>query len=276
MDTTQLQTFLTIVINLNYSRTAEILNVTQPTVTARIKSLENELNCQLFHRDGKSFHLTPAGEIFKEYASKILSYEKESKEAVLNSSNLIIKIGFCPGFSSSFILQTVSSLKSLDDLTILVTEGEDSIHLNEQVLLGELDLVFTRNLVTHGVETVSEYLFDDKFVHGETLISYRRHHPVWSTIDQTLIGVKNLKRIEVRSNEMLKTFVKNGWGISFSPSLGIDESEKKQIIAKDIKEFSNITNKVYVIYRKKPLIEKYLKKLVYSFVSYEVEKSHPF
>ena len=54
MDNSQLETFLAIIEHRNYSRAAESLNVTQPTVTARVKNLENELNCKLFNRDGKN------------------------------------------------------------------------------------------------------------------------------------------------------------------------------------------------------------------------------
>lgn len=42
MDYDQLYTFLTIAKTQNYSRSADLLNVTQPTVTARIKNLEAE------------------------------------------------------------------------------------------------------------------------------------------------------------------------------------------------------------------------------------------
>ena len=45
------------------------------------------------------------------------------------------------------------------------------------------------------------------------------------------------------------------------------------IITKEIKEISDIQNKVYVIYRKSALIEKYIKKMGYSFINHGVIKS---
>ena len=49
MDNTQLETFMAIVAYQNFSRVAEQLNVTQPTVTARIKSLENEFGVKALY-----------------------------------------------------------------------------------------------------------------------------------------------------------------------------------------------------------------------------------
>ena len=83
MDTNQLETFLAIIEYSNYSRAAEFLNVTQPTVTARIKNLEHELNCKLFDREGKNVSLTKEGEVFVEYATSILTYMEHSNEATV-------------------------------------------------------------------------------------------------------------------------------------------------------------------------------------------------
>ena len=61
MDNSQLETFLSVIKHQNYSKAAQFLNVTQPTVTARIKNLENELNCKLFNRDWKNVSLSNEG-----------------------------------------------------------------------------------------------------------------------------------------------------------------------------------------------------------------------
>jgi LysR family transcriptional regulator, regulator of the ytmI operon len=44
---------------------------------------------------------------------------------------------------------------------------------------------------------------------GETLICYQRHTPLWAEIEKQLIGISNIKRIEVGNNEMVKTVVEN-------------------------------------------------------------------
>lgn len=76
----RLITFLTLLEEKNYTRTASKLYITQPAVTHHIKSLENEYNITLFS-DSKSFMLTNAGNILYEYALRI----KEENELLLNT-----------------------------------------------------------------------------------------------------------------------------------------------------------------------------------------------
>ncbi|MEH7083608.1 LysR family transcriptional regulator [Neobacillus drentensis] len=292
MDTSQLETFLKIIEYKNFSKAAEVLNVTQPTVTARIKKLEEELCCTLFEREGKHAALSKEGEIFIEYAHSILTYMNHSKEATSSSNYPKIRVGFAPGFSYSFISELISSIISIVNLDVSIFEGEDSGRLNEQLIAGEFDLVITRNFHTSKSDFISEHLFDDKLVlicgenhrfanyknvkpadlQGETLICYQRHTPLWTAIEQQLVCVSSIKRIEVGNNEMLKSVVGSGIGVGITTSLGVDDVETNKIIVKDIKAVENIPNKVYVQYRRNSLIEKPVKKIIYSIINHELDK----
>ncbi|SET81252.1 regulatory helix-turn-helix protein, lysR family [Salinibacillus kushneri] len=79
MDTKQLLTFKTAAENLNFTQTAKILNFAQSSVTAKIKSLEDELDTKLFERLGKKLYLTDAGEQFKSYADRLLALTDEAR-----------------------------------------------------------------------------------------------------------------------------------------------------------------------------------------------------
>ncbi|EAQ26394.1 LysR family transcriptional regulator [Roseovarius sp. 217] len=68
MNITALQTFLAIVDTGNLVRASQKLNVTQSTVTARLKSLEDELGQQLLNRQKSGTTLTPAGTKLLRYA----------------------------------------------------------------------------------------------------------------------------------------------------------------------------------------------------------------
>jgi DNA-binding transcriptional LysR family regulator len=290
MDTSQLETFLAIIEHKNYSKAAEFLNVTQPTVTARIKNLENELNCKLFDREGKNVVLSTEGKVFVEYATSILTYMKHSKEAANSSKFPSIKIGITPGFSYSFITNLIRSIISIDNLSINIIEGENSVRLNEQILSGELDMVFTRNAVSHNPNIISEFLFDDKIIlvcgknhrlakkdkltlddlEGETLIWFRRNTPLLVPVDKQLIGVPNIKHIEVGNNEMLKKVVGSDLGIGVTLSIGVDEVDKDKLIVKDIEELDTIPSKVYVQSRKQLLTDTPIKRIIYSIINHEI------
>jgi DNA-binding transcriptional LysR family regulator len=290
VDTIQLETFFAVIKHKNFSKAAEVLNVTQPTVSARIKNLEYELECHLFEKDRKNVTLSKEGKVFSHYAENILSITNHSKEATKNSKYHHIKVGFSPGFSYSFMTQLINSILSIEDIQVSIFEGKDSLTLNEQIVSGEMDLVFTRNLTSYKPSIISEFLFDDKLVlicgnqhrlanqgiitpedlEGETLICYQHHTPIMAEVEQQLIGIPNIKRIEVGNNEMLKTVVRNGVGVGITASLGVNEKEKDHLVVKDIKKIENIPNKIFVQYRKNSFIEKPVKKIIYSIINHEI------
>lgn len=72
MDIRHLQCITEIVRLSSFTKAAEALHVTQPTISKMIKGLENELNVEIFVRDGKQVKLTDAGEAIVRHAGPIL------------------------------------------------------------------------------------------------------------------------------------------------------------------------------------------------------------
>jgi DNA-binding transcriptional LysR family regulator len=66
----------------SFSRAADDLFLTQPTVSGHILSLEKPLSLRLFDRTGREVRLTKAGEVFLRYASKILTIRKDLLNAL--------------------------------------------------------------------------------------------------------------------------------------------------------------------------------------------------
>ncbi|HAG59332.1 MAG TPA: transcriptional regulator CynR, partial [Arthrobacter bacterium] len=56
----------------NFTRAAEALHVSQPTLSQQIKQLENSLHVQLLDRSGRTVRLTDAGETYLRYARRAL------------------------------------------------------------------------------------------------------------------------------------------------------------------------------------------------------------
>ena len=75
MDMQQLKLFLSISRTLNFTRTAEEFFMTQPTVSNRIRALEEELGTALIKRSPHHVSLTEAGAEFVDYATSILELE---------------------------------------------------------------------------------------------------------------------------------------------------------------------------------------------------------
>jgi len=78
MDLQRLQTFRTVATLMNFNQAAEVLHYSQSTVSAQIKTLENEIGILLFKRIGKSVRLTEAGAKMLVYADKILAIKEEA------------------------------------------------------------------------------------------------------------------------------------------------------------------------------------------------------
>ena len=75
MDIRQLEAFVYTVKYQSFSLAAQKLYISQPTVSAHIRSLEEEFHTQLLKRTTKSLSLTPAGTKLYSYATEILTLQ---------------------------------------------------------------------------------------------------------------------------------------------------------------------------------------------------------
>lgn len=64
MDIRHLQYFLEVARQQSFTKAAEVLYITQPTISKTVKSLEEELGVTLLDRYGKQVQLTDAGHVF--------------------------------------------------------------------------------------------------------------------------------------------------------------------------------------------------------------------
>jgi DNA-binding transcriptional LysR family regulator len=82
MDTTLARTFLQIVETKSFIRAAERLHVSQTTVSARVRNLEDQLGRPLFVRNKAGAALTPAGERFLRYAPTFVQLWERARQQV--------------------------------------------------------------------------------------------------------------------------------------------------------------------------------------------------
>jgi len=85
METKLLHEFLVLSKELNFSRAAERLNMTQPVLSRHIKYLEEYFDVQFLKRNTHKVELTDGGKIFAEEARKILSQYESSLAVIRNS-----------------------------------------------------------------------------------------------------------------------------------------------------------------------------------------------
>lgn len=81
METRQLRYFLAVADSLHFRHAAEILHLSQPSLSQQIHQLEEELGVQLFVRNKRNVRLTPAGTALAEHARNILRSIGEAEQA---------------------------------------------------------------------------------------------------------------------------------------------------------------------------------------------------
>ena len=78
MELRHLKYFQIVANERSFTKAAEKLNMSQPPLSRQIKDLENELGVKLFIRKYKNLELTEQGELFLDYANRIIDLSLES------------------------------------------------------------------------------------------------------------------------------------------------------------------------------------------------------
>lgn len=110
MDIDQLLAFERIAREGSFSRAARQLDITQPTISARIQNLEQELGGALFTRGGRKLALTERGENFLTYVQRALEVLNEGIEAARLSEEGQrgrITIGALPSLAGGFLAEAI-------------------------------------------------------------------------------------------------------------------------------------------------------------------------
>lgn len=142
MDLRKLEVFCKIVELKNFTRAAEVLLVSQPTVSEHVRGLENELGQKLFNRLGKEVEITPVGEILYQYAQKILRTRQEALQAVAQyKGSLAGKISLgCGTIPGTYIMpKLISSFRALHPSITAIMRITSSRIIADKVMVGELE-----------------------------------------------------------------------------------------------------------------------------------------
>ncbi|MBW5447358.1 LysR family transcriptional regulator [Cohnella sp. CFH 77786] len=110
MNISQLETLLTISRTLSFRKAGELLNLTQPAVSAQIKSLEDEFKAVLVDRN-HPVTLTDRGKVFLEHAERILGIVEELKQK-LSDLNQVPQGHIVLGTTTSIAIQILPRVLS--------------------------------------------------------------------------------------------------------------------------------------------------------------------
>lgn len=98
--------FLAVAEHGNFTRAAEALHVSQPTLSQQMKQLEDVLGAQLLDRSGRTIRLTDAGEAYAQYARRAMQDLDAGKRAIHDARDLTrgdLRLAMTPTFTAYLV-----------------------------------------------------------------------------------------------------------------------------------------------------------------------------
>jgi len=158
MDVRDLEVFLAVAKNLNFSRAGEEIHLSQPSVSVRISRLEDELQARLFEKIGKRIVLTEAGRILEPYARRVVTSLTDSRRAIeeyrgLEQGSLKIGASTTPGMY--VVPKVIARFKRRHPKIAVSLSIKNTRQVEEDILKNEFDLGFVGgHLISDEIETV--------------------------------------------------------------------------------------------------------------------------
>ncbi len=165
MDINLARTFLMVAETGSFIDAAHKLNITQSTVSARIKGLEELLGRPVFERSKTGADLTSAGEQFHKHALALVRvWQRAQLEVSLSDQHRDhLAVGAPHSLWQGFLLKSVSKLrKDAPDVAVSATAALPDV-LTQRLIEGTLDLAVMYRPIQPPGHTI-EHLFDEEFV----------------------------------------------------------------------------------------------------------------
>ena len=254
----QLEYILAVERHRHFGRAAEACNVTQPTLSAMIGKLEEELNAKLFDRNRQPICPTPVGEQVLRQAKEVLAQADSIKDIVeeeKHSLNGTFRVGILPTIAPYLLPRFFPQLmKKYPTLDIRVREMKTH-EIKEALLQGDIDAGILAQI--EGLEEYEQtHLFYEKYEgyvsREDTLFAKEtlRTSDVASSRDLWLLDEGHCFRdqmvrfCQMKSSQTsqlaynlgsMETFmrmVESGKGITFIPELAVMQlsGEQKELV----------------------------------------------
>ena len=127
------ETFLTLYKEMNYRRTAEALNMTQPGVTQHIQFLENHYGVRFFVYDGKRLTRTKHAESLKRHIDGVHARERVLREEFTQTAGVHLEVGATKTIGEFVLPPVLETYLSRQDHTIqfVIDNTENLLRLLE-------------------------------------------------------------------------------------------------------------------------------------------------
>lgn len=295
MEIRNLQTFICVAENKNFTKAAEQLNYAQSTVTVQIQQLENELGIPLFDRIGKTVSLTAYGNAFLNDAVQIVSMVNKATtfNKDLKQVSAVLRIGALESLLLSSVLKVVPNIKAEYPLLDIKIEMAHSTELIHKLKENSLDMVYILGEDNRDPDLKSFYIKEQ-----ELIFVCGNNHPLSNkksiTADELFLEEfiltessgfchKTLKKmaknggftikntVEVDSIFSVIELVKANMGIAFLPENALRNYLNNGLLCKIDTAFESISYKNQILCHKNRWISPFMT----SFIK-EIERNHDY
>lgn len=141
MDPKRVLTFRAVARNRSFTRAAEQLALSQPSVSHQVAALEREVGAQLLDRRPGGLQLTPAGELLLVHADAIAErFDLAARQLaeIAEGERALLKIGAFPTALAGFVPTAVARLRALHPKALVTVDEGSADELPARVRSGEL------------------------------------------------------------------------------------------------------------------------------------------
>jgi DNA-binding transcriptional LysR family regulator len=255
----QVRAFYHVARNLNFTKAAKELYITQPAVTAQVKAFEAYCSLSLFKRRGKRIWLTDEGEALYQNVRPIFEQEREVENLIVDLRELkrgVLRLGTSKTYAGCFMPFLMRDFhKRYRHIEIHLDEGSSSAMIqslaelrNEVVIIAKAIDEPHVEFIPFSQEELVLLLSPDHPLAGKQVISFEdvaREPIIMKEVgSQTRNLVDDLYHrhgctpnvlMETANAEFIKQFVERGEGISFLVKTAVSsELEHKKLVARPI------------------------------------------
>jgi DNA-binding transcriptional LysR family regulator len=189
MQLAQVEGFLEVARRQNLSRAAEVLFITQPALTARLRSLEADVGRPLFQRGRRGMALTDAGRAFLPYAERAVRALRDGASIVerLPATEELV-LGAAPAISTYVLPRLLVRFEAAHPDVRLSDRTGHSEGVLEMAVRGDIDVGLVRELHHPDLETL--FLYEDELV-----LVVEPRHPLARTHRVTIDRLRDARLI---------------------------------------------------------------------------------
>jgi len=261
------------------SKAAEVLHLSQPTLSKYLTNLEKQLGLELFDRTSLPIRLTVAGRKYVEAGQRIIDVHRQLEvelDDIKSDSKSEVVIGISPTRAAYILPDILNEFQKINKTAKVIVRERTTKQLKDDLLRGDIDMSLTLLMdATRQFETVELFREDvclavpEQFSHLDVM-DVLKSVPVISTGASLRLGrlisdiLNNINapkpRFEIQSIESALSLVKAGYGALLVPSYIAQYNKSERVMFKSLPDkirdslMSEFDRSVCIFYRKEQFL----------------------